>query len=127
MAILYLVYSTIWKKYSTEHFLTISNVAALFIGVIAFISRSPLTVSLTQLILLIIAIMVNVRSHNNGKNKKRTPMYALYYLIAVFWLVSLLVISGPRLFLPLGVKWALQIISLAVFATIYYKITKWVK
>ena len=127
MAIFYLVYSTIWKKYSTEHFLTISNIVALFIAVIAFISRSPLIVSLTQLILLLIVIIVNIKNHHNGKSKKRKPMYALYYLIATFWLVSLFAISVPKMFLPFGVKWALQIISLAVFATLYYKIVKWVK
>lgn len=125
MALLYLAYSTIWKKFSMEHFLTFSNIIALFIAVIAFISRSPIIVSLTQLLLLAATVIISVRAYE--KDKKRTNTRALYFLIAVFWLISLFVINDPRRLLPFWFKVSLQIISLMVFVVIYHKVAKWIK
>lgn len=125
IAILYLIYSTIWKKISVEHFLTLSNIVALFVAVIAFISISPMIVSLTQLLLLGATIFISVRTYE--KDKKITNIRALYFLIAIFWLISLFVLDTPRMFLPFGLKVVLQIISLIVFSVIYYRVAKWIK
>jgi len=125
IAILYLTYSTIWKKISIEHFLTLSNIIAIFVAVVAFVSMSPIIVSLTQLLLLAVTIIISIKAYK--KDKKRTHMRALYFLIAIFWLISLFVIDEPRKFLPLEVKVTLQIISIIVFLAIYYRVTKWVK
>jgi len=48
----------------------------------------------------------------NGK--KRMPMRAIYFLIFVFWLVSLFIV-GPRRVIPFEVTLASQVISIGVF------------
>lgn len=124
MAILYLTYSTIWKRISSEHFLTFSNIVALFVAVMAFISRSPFIVSLIQLLLLVITIIISIRIYK--KDKKKSHIIALYLLISVFWLINLFVL-GPIRFLPFEIKVVFQLISIGVFIVIYYKVKKWVK
>jgi len=124
MAILYLAYSTIWKKVKIEHFLTFSNIIALFIAVTAFISRSPLTVSFIQLVLMVFAAAIILKNHK--KDKKRFGTKALYLLIFAFWLLNLFVLQSRRI-MPFEVKIVFQLVSIAVFVVIYYKVAKWVK
>ncbi len=125
MALLYLAYSTIWKKINFEHFLHISNIIALIVAGLAFVSRSHVLVSMIQLLMLLfIIILIITKKHQKGK--KRLPMRAVYFLISIFWLINLFVL-GPRRFLPFELKLALQIISVIVFFIIYYKVAKWVK
>lgn len=124
MAILYLAYSTIWKKINIENFLTFSNIIALFIAVIAFVSRSTLIVSLIQLVLMVFVAAIILKNHK--KDKKRLGTKALYLLIFAFWLLSLFALESGR-FMPFGVKVAFQLVSIVVFVAIYYKVAKWVK
>ncbi|MFH0875019.1 MAG: hypothetical protein V1859_03715 [archaeon] len=124
MAIFYLVYSTIWKRIKYSHFMAFSNIIALSIALIAFISRSPIMVSLIQLILLVFAVVVSFEMHK--KVKKISHIRLLYLLILVFWLLNLFVL-GPSRFLPFEIKLFFQAISIIVFILIYYRVSKWVK
>lgn len=124
MAILYLTYSTVWKRINSEHFLTFSNIIALFIAVAAFVSRSTLTVLLIQVALMGFAAFIIFKNHE--KDKKRFGTKALYLLIFAFWLLSLFVLQSRRI-LPFEAEVAFQLISIAVFVAIYHKVAKWVK
>ncbi|MFH1324723.1 MAG: hypothetical protein ABIH64_05730, partial [Nanoarchaeota archaeon] len=124
LAILYLIYSTIWKKMDIEHFLIVSNIVALFVAVVAFVSRSPSIISIIQLVLLVVLIIFSTKKKE--KDKKKTHARALYILIAIFWLLNLLVLNPVRR-LPLQVLLFFQIASIGVFVAIYYKVHKWVK
>lgn len=125
MALLYLAYSTIWKRINFEHFLHISNIIALIVAWLAFVSRSPALVSMIQfLMLLFIIILIITKKHKKGK--KRLPMRAVYFLISLFWLINLFVL-GPGRVIPFELELSLQIISVIVFFIIYYKVAKWVK
>lgn len=122
MAILYLMYSTVWKKINVEHFLISSNIVALLIAVTAFISRNPMMVSLIQSVLLAITVIISFRMHK----AKRKNTRILYLLVALFWLINLFVL-GPKMFMPFGFKIVFQVLSLFVFAVIYYKVHKWIR
>ncbi|MBN2457627.1 hypothetical protein JXB31_00675, partial [Candidatus Woesearchaeota archaeon] len=124
MAILYLAYSTIWKNVESEHFLTFANIIALFIAVIAFVSRSTLFLSFIQLILIIAAGLFIFRSHKHEKRRYGTK--TLYMLIFVSWFFSLIVLQS-RHFTPFEIKIVLQVVSIAAFLFIYLKVSKWVK
>ena len=124
MAIFYLVYSTIWKRIKYRHFMVFSSLIAISIALIAFISRSPIIVSLIQLILLVFAVIVSFEIHK--KIKKISHIRILYLLIFVFWLVNLFVL-GPKRFMPFEIKLFFQIISTVVFFLIYYRVSKWLK
>lgn len=124
MAILYLVYSTIWRKVSSESFLTLSNVVALIIAVVAFISKSQIIILVVQLILLVATTIISIIVHKKGK--KISNARVLYLLIFVFWLLNLFVVT-PRKFLPFEIKLVSQILSIVIFVVIYYKVLKWIK
>jgi hypothetical protein len=124
MAILYLIYSLVWKNIKTEHFLTIANTTALVIAVIAFASRSPILVSMIQLSL--IGFMIIIIMNPQEKLKKKTHSKTLYLLIAIFWLLNLFVLE-PRKLIPFELNILLQIISIGLFITIYYKVAKLIK
>lgn len=124
MAILYLAYSTIWKNINIEHFLTFSNIIALFVAVMAFVSRSTLTVSLIQLVLMVFAAIIIFINHK--KDKKKFGTKALYLLIFALWIFSLFALESRRI-MSFEFKIGFQIISLFVFIAIYYKVAKLVK
>jgi len=123
MAIFYLTYSVIWKKIRYKHFIAFSNITAMIISLVAFISRSNVLLSLLQLLLLVFTVTISFVKHE--KAKKKTNIRALYLLIAAFWLINLFLI-GPRR-APFEFKFVLQAISLIVFLLIYYKVSKWIK
>jgi len=85
MALLYLAYSLIWKKIKVEHFLIFANIIAIFIAVVAFFLRNPMIVSLIQLLLLLITLLIIIKKNS----KKISKIKALYFLIALFWLLNL--------------------------------------
>ena len=124
MAIFYLAYSTIWKKIKYKYFIVFSNIVAIIVSAIAFISRSPILLSIIQLPLLVFTVVLTSRRHKKAKKKSNTR--TLYLLISIFWLMNLFVLS-PRRFIPFEIKIVLQAISLIVFIAIYYKVTKWIK
>ena len=125
LAILYLAYSTIWKKIDSEQFLIFSNIMALIVAVLAFIFHSPLTILIVQLILIIGATIIIFTNHHK-KDKGKHATKALYLLIFAFWLLSLFVIHSRRL-IPFEAKIVFQLISIAVFVGIYLKVAKWIK
>lgn len=124
MAIFYLTYSTVWKKIKYNHFILFSNTVAILVSSIAFISRSHILLSLVQSVLLIFTTIISAKKHKKGKKKSYTR--ALYFLILIFWLINLFLLS-PMRFVPYEVKGILQLISITVFVAIFYKVAKWVK
>jgi hypothetical protein len=123
LAILYLTFSTIWKRFNAEQFITFANIVAIFVALIAFIFHSPAVVSLTQAILLALTIILSSRSYK----EHRAKMYGLYLLIAIFWVASLFLVNDPKNFLPFELKLGLQALSISVFSIIYYRVAKWTK
>ncbi len=121
MAIFYLAYSTSWKRMKYRNFIIIANIVALAISAIAFMTRSPEILSLIQLGLLIVTIIIGIKEHR----KKFSQARALYWLITIFWLINLFVLSPG--FHPFEIKAVFQIVSIGVFVAIYYKVRKWVK
>ncbi|VVB81557.1 Uncharacterised protein [uncultured archaeon] len=119
MALLCLIYSTIWKHFSSREFFVASNILALIIAVAA--AYSPPIFMITQVLLLIVAIVLSciLRKHFSR-------IFLLYFLLFAFWIISLvLVIPGRALGFEL--RLALEVISIGLFAILYYKVAKWIK
>jgi len=125
IAIFYLTYSTIWKKIGYNHFLILSNLVAIIVSVIAFITRSPFILSILQLLLLLATFIIGFMKHKKGK--KTSNIRALYLLIAIFWLINIFVLDTTRRFFLFEFKVIFQVMSIGVFFAIYYKVMKWVK
>lgn len=128
LAIFYLAYSTIWKKFKVDYFALIAHCTAGIISVVAFFSRSPEVLSLVQLPIIIFILGITVYKHQKAtqQKKKQSSTTLLYFLISLFWLVNL-VLFTPGRFVPREFRFVLQIVSLGVFLVLYYKVTKWTK
>jgi hypothetical protein len=122
LAILSLTYSIIWKKLHITHVLLLFNVIAILISGIAFISRSPFLLILAQAVLLIFTIIMACYFYI--RTKKISPLFVLYILFILFWVVNQFALGPPRL-IPFEIQTAFQIISIAVIGIIYYKVAKW--
>jgi hypothetical protein len=124
IAILSLIYSIIWKQFQIKHIFLIFNIVAIVISVIAFISRSPYLLTLSQTVLLVFTILFVFYIY--GKSRKVSRLFILYILFFVFWLANLFAL-GPIRFIPFEMQTAIQIVSIAVIGIIYHKVAKWTK
>lgn len=126
MAIFYLTYSNrrIWNSISYKKFLLFSNLIAIIISIIAYITRSPIILAIIQLSLVITTILLNTSIKNKKKKKSNTKI--LYILISIFWLINIF-ITTPKVFIPFELRILFEIISVGIFAILVYKIFKWIK
>ncbi len=124
MAIFYLALSPLWKKFDKKHILLFGHGIAVLLAVISFITRSHIILLYLQSFLLLVAVILIFIMHK--KSKKTYTLKVLYILLFVFWLINLWVIR-PRPFIAFEIKILFQLISLAVFFGIYYKVSKWLR
>ncbi len=123
IGIFYLLFSTSWKKIGGKHHLFLAHAVAIILSIITFFTRSHIILLYVQSILLIVAVIL---SFMKKSAKAISQAKVLYFLVAVLWLINLWIIGRPR---PLSfeIDAIFEIISLAVFITIYYKVSKWVR
>ena len=119
MAVLYLIYSTVWKRFSSKEFFVASNLMAIAIAVAA--AYSPPIFMITQVVLLIVAIILCCVLRKNFPR-----IFILYSLLFLFWIISLILVIPGRA-LSFELRLALDVISIAVFVFIYHKVAKWTK
>lgn len=125
MGILSLTYSILWKNMRIKHNFLLLNVIAVLISCIAFISRSPLLLTLAQAVLLIFTIMI-ITYYIFSRSGKISRLYILYILFFLFWIFNLFALGPIRIF-HIEIQAIFQIISIAVIGIIYKRVTKWTK
>ena len=121
MALLCLIYSTIWKRFSSKEFFIVANILAILIAVAA--ALSPPIFLITQAALLVIAIVLSLILRKKAKLSKTA---LLYFLLFAFWIISLILVVPGRA-LGFETRVALEVISVALFGILYYKVSKWTK
>ena len=121
MAILYLIYSSIWKKFDNKKTMIISHIVAIILTTVAFITRSPLILLYLQSILFIMAI-ISVQFVNKTKHKI-SQIKILYFIVLGLWLINLLILGRGHPVNPI-IEIISQVTSLIAYIFIYYKISK---
>ncbi len=122
IAISYLIFSLIWKRYKNKYLIVFGHGVAVLLPLVSFLTRSHAILLVLQSLLLVTAVILALLMHKEGK--KVTQVRILYFLVLALWLINLWMIGPRRLF---TVKISSQVISLIVFVTLYQKIAKWVK
>jgi len=124
MAIFYLLYSVMWKKWnSNTNRLYLFHLLALALSTIILLSRNPLVHFLVNLVLLIFVILVVYIAHNEKKSKlKHNNLYTIYILLFIFWIINILNILIPKFFQTS--KLFIYLASIGIFLTILYKVLK---
>jgi len=126
----YLIFSSIWKRFSKKSLMITGHATAIILSVASFFLHSHLIILYAQFILLIIGVILIFRT--GTKTKKISQTKILYMLTSFLWLINLFIIDKqgpPRIFGMWGlwIKIFFQIVSIVVFFVIYNKISHWLK
>jgi hypothetical protein len=124
MAVFYLLYSVMWKKWNHSKFkICLFNLAAVAIALVGVIFRSPITDLMLNLILFIFILFILLIAYKNAKNKQKGKnLFIIYLLLFIFWVLNVIDVLLPR-FLELY-RLLIYVFSVLIFMIILYKVLK---
>ena len=124
IGIFYLIFSSLWKKFKSKNLLIFGHGVAILLSAISFFTRSHLILLIFQSALLILGVVLSSVMHK--REKKLSQIRILYLLVSLLWLINLWIIGRLRPF-SFEINIFFELISIAVFVAIYYKISKWIR
>lgn len=124
MAMFYLLYSLIWRKWSINaNKIYIAHGLALIIAVTSITIRNQLVYFGINILLLAFIVLVVYAAYKNQKNKlKSHNLYAVYLMLFVFWIFNIIDILVPNFLQTF--KLLIYLISSGIFLLILYKVLK---
>lgn len=123
MAIFYLLYSVMWKKWKDNKSLIYSfHALTLFISITIIISRNLFAYFALNIFLLGIVLWIALNSEKNEKLKKHNKLHIIYFLLLLFWTLNFLEILTPQFLQTFQLL--IYISSSITFMIILYKVLK---
>lgn len=124
MAIFYLLYSVMWKKWEGDSKrVYLFHTLAIVIAIISILIRNPFVYFEINIFLLFVVLFVVYTSYQNKQNKKRGyNLYLIYVLLLLFWILNIIDILIPKFFQ--GFQLLIYLASSGVFLFILYKVIK---
>jgi hypothetical protein len=124
IAIFYLLYSIVWKKWNNNlNTVYLFHVIALIISMISLLFRNPVIYFGLNILLILFALITIYYSYKNSKTKiKGHKLYIIYVLLLVFWIFNIIDVLIPAFFQTF--KLFLYLISSGIFLLILYKVLK---
>lgn len=122
MAIFYLLYSLIWKKWKFKiNGIVLFHFLAVAISFVSVFSNKILLILLLQIILFFFVAVLGYLAHNKNK-KKKNQIYFVYLLLFAFWILNIVDILIPDFFVLSQL--AIFLMSLGLFLFITYKVLR---
>jgi len=122
IAIFYLLYSVMWKKWNGDKIL-LFHILAIIVAVIVLIIKSHVTILLIHLILFIFISIITYISYKNSKKKRKGKhLHGIYILLFAFWILNILDIVVPNALQTFQLL--IYLASIGVFLSILYKVLK---
>lgn len=124
LAIFYLLYSIMWKKWNgNSNKIYLLHGLALVISVISVYSRNSLIYLGLNIFLFCFVILSVYIAYKNSKNKfKGHNLYAIYVLLLLFWILNIIDILIPSFFQTFQLF--IYLASSGIFLTILYRVLK---
>lgn len=124
MAVFYLIYSMMWKKWNgNSNRIYIFHALALAVSVISiYFNSAKIYLMINVIILLFIITMTYIAYNDSVKHKRKSNLYAVYILLFVFWMLNVLEILIPQ-FLE-TFQLIIYLASTGIFLWILYKVLK---
>ncbi|MCK5149403.1 hypothetical protein KAJ87_00565 [Candidatus Pacearchaeota archaeon] len=122
MAIFYLLYSVMWKKWESKLTIYLFHLLAFVIAIITLLSRDHLIYLLINILLFIFISFTVYVSYKQSKKKKSHNLYMIYLLLFVFWIFNILDILIPNFLKTFQLF--IYLISLGTFLLILYKVIR---
>jgi hypothetical protein len=122
MAVFYLIYSLMWKKWNgSSKKIYIFHTLALLISIISISLRSSLIYLSLNIFLLLFVIIISFIS-NREQRRKKNNLHVIYTLLFIFWFFNVIDILVPD-FLG-NIQLFIYLISSGIFLTILYKVLR---
>lgn len=121
MAIFYLLYSLLWKRFKNHSYvLYLLHGIALGMSMVSILLQNQEVDFVMNVVLLIIVLYVIYHSRSQGK--KTHHLYMIYVLLAIFWVLNIIDILIPQ-FLQ-GYQLIIYFASLFIFLLILYRVMR---
>lgn len=124
MAIFYLLYSVMWKKWNNKfQKLCLFHGLALALAFISILSRNPFIYLGSNILLLLIVAFIVYASYQHKKIKKKNHnLYFIYFLLSLFWILNIIDALIPKFFE--GFQLFIYLASTIIFLLILYRVIK---
>ena len=122
MAIFYLLYSVMWRKWKSKWIICYLHIISLAIAIITLLFQNPLIYFLMNILFFIFISFTVFISFKQSKKKKHSNLYAIYLMLLIFWIFNILDILIPN-FLQ-AFQLFIYLISLGIFLLIFYKVIR---
>lgn len=119
MAILYLLYSIIWKKLGEEK-IKLIHIIAIAISAISVFTQNIGVLLWIQILLMIFVITTGYSAYK--KSDKNKSLYITYVLLFLFWILNILDILIPNFFRL--TKLIIYLVSIGLFLIILHKVSR---
>ena len=122
MAIFYLLFSVIWKRWESSKILFF-HILAVIIAIITLLVRNAGIILLIHTLLFLFLIVVIWISYKESREKRKGQhLHGIYILLFAFWILHIidLIIPSALQFFQL----LIYLSSLAIFLSILYKVLK---
>jgi len=124
MAVFYLLYSVMWKKWNhSMQRIYMLNILALIIALIGTLFRGVGVSLILNIILLLFVSFILFKAYKDSKDRqRRKSLFIIYPLLFIFWILNVVNIMIPK-FLELY-QLVIYLISILLFMIILYKVLK---
>jgi len=123
MAIFFLIYSVMWKKWAQKYIVYLAHLIAILVSLTITLSEFTLPLYLLLNLLLLIFIGFTVyTAYHQSKKKKSFNLYIIYLLLSIFWIFNILDILVPSVFQTFQL--IIYLASLGIFLSILYKVLR---
>jgi hypothetical protein len=121
MAIFYLLYSVMWKKWKSKSTIYLFHLTAIIFATTITFFRNQLIYFLINILLFIFILITVFISYKQSK-KKSINLYIIYLLLFVFWILNILDILILNFLRT--TQLLIYLFSLGIFLLILYKVIK---
>ncbi len=125
IAIFYLIYSMMWKRWNGHSKkIWLFHIIALIISVISILLNSSRIYLLINLLILAFILVSLYFVHHDSKKqkKKKSNLYAIYIMLFVFWMLNVIDILIPKFFQTFQL--IIYLASIGIFMAVLYKVLK---
>lgn len=124
VAVLSLIYSSLWKRLKDNIWDFAMHAFAIVVAVLTWFFRTPQAVIYVQMLLFGFLLGAGYLTHVERKKKRSmaSNLYVIYVLLMIFWIINLFALSEH--FINPYLKIPLYILSTVIFGVIAYRVNK---
>ena len=124
MAVFYLLYSVMWKRWNgNSKMIYLFHAIAIVISIISISSRrNEVLFGINILLFILISFIVYIAYKDSKTKKKRNNLYVIYMLLFAFWILNIIDILIP--FFLEKFRLLIYLASSGIFLAILYRVLK---